>query len=393
MKMPYIDKPANPMYNKTHINCIKKKLLEGKSNFMKKHNLDTLSDYEICKRLNSDSKFACTIPTITKRLTPSFNTDLNDEASSINITLVVKLCKLFEIDLNYVLALPEDNTQIPDPIYFGIKAQQLEDEGYMGDFHCYRLTATSASADISFSEAKDTLQTNNHISHSTLEIKPHNNHVIAKMITQNKTTLVDGSERIRYSTLTGEPILYTKTNNILLNLQSEEGEFYTMLFDYQPFDSGPMYYREAIILLSTKGTRYLPLLSKAIITRNEIPERYHDYLSGLLALNTNTIIISKEKVDELINKDSDIATFFDDFNQYKNIWARNFYVIPENIAQNINHHTKLSQLELQKIFLKLRNNSYSKSQVIVGDAYKASVIGKEIQGYVYNVTENVFPDN
>ena len=295
--------------------------------------------------------------------------------------------------LNYVLALPEDNTQIPDPIYFGIKAQQLEDEGYMGDFHCYRLTATSASADISFSEAKDTLQTNNHISHSTLEIKPHNNHVIAKMITQNKTTLVDGSERIRYSTLTGEPILYTKTNNILLNLQSEEGEFYTMLFDYQPFDSGPMYYREAIILLSTKGTRYLPLLSKAIITRNEIPERYHDYLSGLLALNTNTIIISKEKVDELINKDSDIATFFDDFNQYKNIWARNFYVIPENIAQNINHHTKLSQLELQKIFLKLRNNSYSKSQVIVGDAYKASVIGKEIQGYVYNVTENVFPDN
>lgn len=166
-----------------------------------------------------------------------------------------------------------------------------------------------------------------------------------------------------------------------------------MLFDYQPFDSGPMYYREAIILLSTKGTRYLPLLSKAIITRNEIPERYHDYLSGLLALNTNTIIISKEKVDELINKDSDIATFFDDFNQYKNIWARNFYVIPENIAQNINHHTKLSQLELQKIFLKLRNNSYSKSQVIVGDAYKASVIGKEIQGYVYNVTENVFPDN
>lgn len=183
MKMPYIDKPANPMYNKTHINCIKKKLLEGKSNFMKKHNLDTLSDYEICKRLNSDSKFACTIPTITKLLTPSFNKDLNDEASSINITLVVKLCKLFEIDLNYVLALPEDNTKIPDPVYFGIKAQQLEDEGYMGEFHCYRLTATSASADISFTETKDTLQTNKHISHSTLEITPHNNHVIAKMIT------------------------------------------------------------------------------------------------------------------------------------------------------------------------------------------------------------------
>ena len=387
--MPYIDKPANPLYNKTHINCIKKKLSEGKANYIKKNNLDSLTDYEICKRLNSDSEFACTIPTIKKLLTPSSNEDLNNEASSINITLVVKLCKLFEIDLNYVLSLPENNAKIPDPAYFGIKAQQLEDKGYMGKFHCYRLTAASASTDISFSETKDTLQTNRNISHSTLEIMPHKNHVIAKMITHHKTD----SERTQCSTLTGEPILYTKTNNILLNLQSEEGDFYTMLFDYQPFDGEEMYYREAIMLLSTKGTRYLPLLSKAIITRNEIPEKYHDYLLGLLALNTNTIIISKEKVDELINEDTDIATFFEDFNQYENIWARNFYVIPENIVQNINHHTNLNQLELQKIFLKLRTNSYSKSQIIVGDAYKASVIGEEIQGYVYNVTENVTLDN
>ena len=103
-----------------------------------------------------------------------------------------------------------------------------------------------------------------------------------------------------YSVLGGYlAYLYTKTNNVLLNLESEEGEFYTLLFDYQPFDSGPMYYREAIILLSTKGTRYLPLLSKAIITRNEVPQKNNEYLLGLLSLNTNFFNATIEDLQQM----------------------------------------------------------------------------------------------
>lgn len=385
--MDFEEKDSRLIYNKKHIQLIKTKLVEGKNYYLKKHGREKITNYEICQLINKNTQTYCTIPTITKLLTPAVNVE--NEVSSINITLVIELCKLFDIDIGYVLSLPEDSTHLPTPTPFGEKITQLDDPGYLGLFHCYRLTATSASDDISYSKIRDTLQTNDNISHSTLEIYIHDNQVRARMVTHNITTLVNGKKQTRNAVLTGTPIFYTKTNNILINLVSNDGECYTMFFDYQPFDSGPMYYREAIFLLSTKGTRYLPLLSKAIITRNEISEKYNDYVRGLLSLNTNTIILSKEKVEDLKSTDYEIAKFFDDFKLYEQIWKRDFYVIPENIAQNINHNTELNKIELQKILLKLRNNSYSLSQVIVGDAYKASVIGKEIQKYEYEVNENI----
>ena len=385
----YVDKTKNDgvLYQQKHIHNIKTRLKEGQENYLKQHGRDKISIYEIHAYIQKNTNAYATHPTLSQLLTPAIK--IEDEATSINITLVVELCKFFNIDIGYVLALPEDETKLPTPTSYGAKIKQIDDAGYMGSFHCYRLATSHASDTITDSTVKDTLRENTKISHSTLKIESLNGQVVAKMVNTNVTTLKNGQQKTNVIELHGAPLLQTKSNNILLNLTSAEGECYTLFYDYQPFDSGPMYYREAIFLSSTKGTRSLPLLSKMIITRNEIPDNYNPLLRGLLSLNTNTIIISQDKLNELVKTNSCVAQFISDFAKYQDIWKRDFYIIPENIAENNNPNTKMNKIELKKVFLELRSHSYSLAQIIVGDAYKASVIGKEIQNYEYTVNENL----
>ena len=361
---------------KQHIHAIKERLSFVRKLYDESHNT-RVTDYALNKYINTKTSLYCTIPTIKKMFTPEV--DVENEAISINITLIIELCHFFKVDSGYILALPEENINFVRPPKYGIKQIPLEDSGYLGHFNCYRLSTSSASGDISSSTKNDTLRENDHINHSTLDIDFSDGMVNATMITHNMTEYVDGQLITKDLELSGTPILYLKSNNIHIDLTSKDGEIYTLFFDYQPFDSGIMYYREAILLSSTKGTRSLPLVSKMIITRNPIPESEYPKLRGLLSLNVNTVIISEDKLKELSSEDELVKQFCEDFKTYFPIWKRNFCIIPENIVQNNHPNSTLSKLEIQKALLSMRNHSYSMAQIIVGDSYKASVIGKEIQ--------------
>lgn len=211
-----------------------------------------------------------------------------------------------------------------------------------------------------------------------MSIKNLNGNVIAEMTIMNTS---DKQKTPHATKLTGMPIHLAKSNNIFINFVSEDGRYYTVMYDYQIFYNAPMYYREAVMLTSTTGDQALPLVSKMAIFRNPVPKEYHPYLLGLLSLNVQHVIISKDKFDSLAIENAEINKFAQEFSDYLALCNREFFVIPESFI-GINPHSTMSPNELKKIFLLLRNNSYSLAQIEVGNDAKASVVAKEIQNYV-----------
>ena len=65
------------------------------------------------------------------------------------------------------------------------------------------------------------------------------------------------------------------------------------MFDHQVFYNAPMYYREAIIMTSATGNQELPLVSKMVIFKNEVPQEYHKYIypPSLFSLSSQYIIL------------------------------------------------------------------------------------------------------
>lgn len=357
-----------------HIKSIKQKLREAKSKY--EHNTGAskpLTAYSLHKLLEEKE-----LPTLAiSALQNMFNPELNSK--TIDVTMVAILCKLFDVNLSYVLALPEDQAMLPEYSSYNSAFQALTDPYYLGTFTGYMLRTAYATDTNADTCKQDTLRKNDSLVKCTIEMTNKNNHTTAEMIIHNQTTHVDGKEINCDSHLTGIPVHITRTNNIFINFVSEHGKYYTVMFDHQVFYNAPMYYREAIIMTSATGNQKLPLVSKMVIFKNEVPQEYHKYILGLLSFNVSNIIISEDKLNSMKNV-PEIARFCTEFADHLNLHLRPYYVIPEAIIEQ-NPTTTMTPKELKKVLLLLRNESYSLAQIEVGNDSKASIIAKDIQQY------------
>ena len=363
-----------------HTALIQKKLNVAKEKYEARNGIPPLGMYTIQTLLKKhfENGYIPTIPTITKLFKATSFT------SSINITLIAELCSIFNADLSYILALPGDTNNIiqDTKIEYNEHFKPLTDEFYLGDFNCYMLRVAYASDDNAFSTKNDTLRKNDSLVHCSLHIGLNDmNEVEAEMVMHNHTVHVDGIDYSSDSRLIGKPIHITETNNIYINFTSENGKYYTVMYDHRIFYNAPMYYREAIVLTSATEDQTLPMVSKMLIFRNKVHSKYNELLLGLLSLNVKNIIISEQKLLDLCrSKNSSVSQFYEEFHDFLLPYKQEFYVIPENII-NHNPRSTMTTLELKKVLLILRNHSYSLAQIEVGNDSKASIIGKEIQKY------------
>ena len=117
-----------------HIKSIKQKLREAKSKY--EHNTGAskpLTAYSLHKLLEEKE-----LPTLAiSALQNMFNPELNSK--TIDVTMVAILCKLFDVNLSYVLALPEDQAMLPEYSSYNSAFQALTDPYYLGTFTGYML--------------------------------------------------------------------------------------------------------------------------------------------------------------------------------------------------------------------------------------------------------------
>lgn len=219
-----------------HIKLIKTKLLEAKTKYEKDNGLaKPLTPYAINKLYSDKKEYTLA----TSALQNLFNPD--KESTTIDITMVTKLCKLFNVNLSYIFSLPEDQTLSESTTYTS-DFKALTDPFYLGTFTGYMLRTAYATDSNADTCKQDTLRKNDSLVKCTITIENKNNQTTAEMIIHNHTTLVNGKSVDCDSHLTGTPIHLTRTNNIFINFVSEHGKYYTVMFDHQVFYNAEMYY-------------------------------------------------------------------------------------------------------------------------------------------------------
>lgn len=375
-----MDKTNELSLKKKHIMQIKNRLNAAKTDYEKLHNIQTLSFRKLHELLkNTYGEFDTpSIPTLTSIF------DLTkDTKTDVTLTYVVQLAKFFNKSLSYILALPDDSDTSLDPlekIEYGDDASSVTDPHYHGDFVCYMLRSTYAPEDIKDKRKVDTLRDNDTIIKADLSISYENDLSTAKMTIHN--TRKEFNNEVQYfdSTLKGNAILINSSQNIILSLVSANNRPYTIMFDYEPFDNGLVYYREAAVLTNSGGRKKLPHFFKMIILRKEVDSKDYEYIRGLLSLNVDNVVISKKKFDELCESNEIVKNFSLEYSDYLSLQEKTFYTIPESLFE-LNFDSPLSFESFKKALLILRNNSYSLAQIEIGKDNKANTIAKTLQQY------------
>lgn len=312
-------------------------------------------------------------PTINKHI--NYNKYLEKALNhyAINITLVAQLCRMFNVSMSYILALPDDADVSLLPDSYGSQFTQLDDPNFMGTFSCYMLQESRGNSKASSSKT-NTLRKNDEIIECTLKINRISNRTVATLSIPYPRSMGDGYIEV---TATGQPIHCKFSNNIIINLASENGRLYTLMYGHDTFYTNTLHFRECVLLSPSPGNPGKPLLSKMILLRHPIRKHDYDFMRGLLSFNVNCVVIAKSKFEEICS-DADIKKFKEEFQPFLDLYEQPFYVIPDSLIE-CNYDTSFNQLELKKIMLKLRNHSYSMAQIEIGTENKGYAIAKELQ--------------
>lgn len=271
-----------------HIKAIKNKL---NSCFPKHKNNDSI--YKIVQSLNDDFGYDFTYNTV-------YNT-LKLDNNTLNTVVVIALCNYWNLDLNYILADPDEDCTNKQNYTLQKKNDKfvvLNDKKYEGKYHCYFLNHFLDDSPTLYDLHKATLE---------IFIDENNSKSVFKVLTNKKTYNNDSIkvEKVFY----GTPYLATFSNNIVMLLTNTLGDFYFLTMDYKHYDKSVMYFRIGNLQSSTSRDDRAPIMEKIAIFRKEIKEENEKYVLGLLSLDSSKISIRKKDLD-LLRKDHDIIDKF-----------------------------------------------------------------------------------
>lgn len=373
MSVTVTDKNA---YKVQHVRAIKERLETARLAYNTKNSV-VLTNYQLAKLLE-EGPLGDGAPTAAA-LGKIFKYD--NDATDINISVVVELCRIFDVNVGSILAPPGDTYDGgPNLAGFGPEYTSLTDPFYLGNYSCYMLRTSYAAESNNYKVKTDTLRDNDEILCGDLNMEYKNGHSTATLILHHKRIDFDSKEVIMDSILKGTIHKSTTTDNIHINLISRHGVPYTIQFSYEQFFKAPMYYREGLLVTSSPGKERLPHCSKILFFKNPVQEKDYKYLLGLLSINVKNLVISQKKLNTLAKNNPLIKQFLKEFDAHLKLYKREAYLIPESIITS-NSDTTMPFADLKKVMLLLRNHSYSLAQFEIGNDSKASVIAREIQNY------------
>ena len=323
-----------------HIKAIKTKL---NLHFPK----DKDSIYKIVQSLNDDFGYNFTYNTV-------YNT-LKLDNNTLNTVVVIALCNYWNLDLNYILADPDDIYTNKENVISHTqndKFQILNDKKYEGKYYCYFLSHFIDDSPTLYDLNKATLE---------IFIDENNSKAIFKVFA-NKRTYGDDFikiEKIFY----GTPYLVTFSNNIIIFLTNDLGDFYFLAIDYKKYDKSNMYFRIGNLQSSTAKDDRPPIMQQIAIFRKEVKEENEKYVLGFLSLNSSKISIRKKDLDALKENDDIVDKFVQEFNDFLQIHTYPTYIFNE---QQILHEFDIDMEKddiLKALFL-IKNASLSPKFVL-----------------------------
>ena len=302
------------------------------------------------------------------------------ERRSIDISAVVYICKLLDLDVTQVLAFPEETIvdAKKNPPFNNLESRfkVFDDLSYNGKFYFYffRYAGTDSSF---YKEYPDTLCKTEDVFLGTLffDIQKDSGS-IAKLNIEMSNTLFDNTKEICKKTATCIPMLSTINNNVYLRFVDNDGKTYQIVFDRQNSNK-KCFFRIAGMFIESSDDTHLPIFQKILLLRKELQPEQYKYIRGALNLNQDTVVISEKKLNDLAKEDPEIQTFMECYGEKIKSYKKEVLVFHKNII--LSDDSDMSKEKRTSVLLKLWHHTFSQNIIPISGGEFDYKIFKELQ--------------
>lgn len=356
-----------------HLKMIRYRLMKGRENYNKVNNKKLSRKYTIEKLHNNDIDIS--EQTYDSLFDPTSN------RSSIDISAVIYVCQLLDLNVSQVLSFPKETLvdKETEPTFnkFEDYFKVLDDPNYNGTFHFY--TLRYSGTDFSFyKEYPDTLCKTEDLIEGTLSFDiQRDSGSIATLDYIQLIPRFDNTTEAKRKNATCIPMLSTLNNNVYLRFVDNDGRTYQIVFDRQEFYSGECYFRIAGMFIESSDHEHFPIFQKMLLLRKELRPEYYDFIKGILNLNQDTIIISPDKLADLTKKDMEIQKFVNCYDEKLHSYKKELLVFNKDII--LSDDSEMSTESKESTLLKLQHYTFSQNQVYISGDKHAHKIFKKLQ--------------
>lgn len=304
----------------------------------------------------------------------------NEENKERKVPLaeMVALCHMLQIPLSDICEFPNAPSLELNPPWIkqtgnaskNDNVMPFRDSHYYGDYYCYYFTSRHISKPLRESNSPSDAC---NIEMAKLNISEKNGMSYVTLQETQQTLYFYQEKYLDQLTLEGRLYLINSLNEVYSVLMDEKGRrIVTLLFDFQKYTKGIMYYRTAARMTVSLNTTHDPLFQKMIMFRVEqdlTDPHICDLIRGILTLNTNDILIKKSEFIKLMEEDP----------EYEKIYGNEQLYLEFNEKELLNRSLPWSFEERINRILKLRQKSTQSGYEIVAEEEYFSKFAKALQ--------------
>lgn len=367
------DNYANADFSLKHLKRIRYRLMKGREmynennkKFIRKEVLEKLKQHEIfISEQTFDTLF-----------------DPTSDRSGINVTAVVYLCQLLDLDISQVLAFPEETSiDVEETPKFNNFVsghfKPLDDLSYNGDFYFYifRYSGTDSSF---YQEYPDSLCKNEDLIEGKLVFDINEDSgSIATLSYEQMVPQLDKSVVPIKKEATCIPMVSIVNNNVYLRFVDNDCKTYQIVFDKQKFYSGDCYFRIAGMFIESSDTKHLPIFQKMLLVRTPLQPEQYCYIKGILNLDQETIIISPKKLLDLSKEDPEIKKFVECYGKKIDAYKKELLVFNKNII--LSDNSDMSKESRTSALIKIWHHTFSQNLITIAGNEDDHKIFKKLQ--------------
>lgn len=201
-------------------------------------------------------------------------------------------CKLFDVDISTLIAdssVPQTPSTLHTKYFPEDKFPILNDEHYLGSYHCYALSQNTSSGQIIY---------------FNLSIQKESAEYI----------YMDPNGNIRK--LYGIPFHIKKSEAIEIRFSNELGDYFYMYFKYRNYNTSNLYYRQGIVVTTSTSSQE-PYAATFVLFREKLTDENVDkHIPGLLRLPGNYFYIAKKSLEKLAIQDEQMQFFLANYGYF-----------------------------------------------------------------------------
>ena len=286
---------------------------------------------------------------------------LDYSRDALDITVVIAICRLFNLDTAYILSPPgTPEPGLPSNQPDAIKFKMLDDSRYFGTYYGYFYSPNHKSGELVRFE---------------LDIQSTDGKTTAVMHYHGRPRTVNGVVDPDERTLYGTPCLCTQHSNVYIQLTNDLGDFYYLYFNRQDFRSHDMYFRRGVALTASSLRNHPVMQLNFVLFARPVPIEKLIYIPGLLADVSRTFSIAKEKMDSLRGSYPIIEDFYKCFKHILEHDADTVYPINEEQIL-LSNSPSMEQDDIIKAILLLKVESTAPKRVVYEDIEEFAVFSK-----------------